>query len=81
MCSGTTAPDEWFCEDCLGATFYPLGQGVSSNVFGFLHGVVSLAGMQGEMMAAIPIGQILAVLLTLHLIALSIAAYVISRRK
>ncbi len=81
MCSGTTAPDEWFCEDCLGAAFYPLGQGVSSNVFGFLHGVVSLAGMQGEMMAAISIGQILAVLLTLHLIALSIAAYVISRRK
>jgi hypothetical protein len=33
------------------------------------------------MLAAISIGQILAVLVTLNLIALSIAAYVILRRK
>jgi hypothetical protein len=33
------------------------------------------------MLAAISIGQILAVLLTLNLIALSFAAYVILRRK
>lgn len=36
---------------------------------------------QGEMLAAITIGQILAVLLTLNLIVLSFAAYRIMRRK
>ena len=36
---------------------------------------------QAEMLAAISIGQILAVLVTLNLIALSIATYVILRRK
>jgi hypothetical protein len=36
---------------------------------------------QGEMLAAISIGQILAVLVTLNLIALSFVAYRIMRRK
>ena len=36
---------------------------------------------QGEMLAAISIGQILAVLVTLNLIVLSFAAYRIMRRK
>ena len=36
---------------------------------------------QGEMLAAITIGQVLAVLVTLNLIGLSIAAFVIMRRK
>ncbi len=48
---------------------------------GRARGCALLPVTQGEMLAAISIGQILAVLVTLHLIALSFAAYVIMRRK